>query len=163
MTPRRGFTLIELLIVVAIMAILSAAAMAVVIGPLGDTQRSEAERQLNTGFTLFHTRLVIDLHQASEVRIGDDGDTLEVIPLDTESVLISYSVDEHGVLRRSREGFAATPLVPNVQALAFSPGEAAHRLDWHISAGFSAWHRDFGLDRGGTLTIGPPWRGRTGS
>lgn len=149
MRSRRAMTLIELLIVVAIIAILSAAALAVVVAPLADVLRSRAEARLNGGFGMLHAALVADLHDAREARIGADGSELEVVGPDGTAVV--YAVDEGGTLRRRRGDEAAIALVPDVSDAAFSLDGPF--VQFEVGARTVGWDRDMHVRRGGRIAV----------
>lgn len=150
MKRRRALTLIELLIVIAILAILSAAALAVVIAPMADVHRSRVEDEMNSGFGLFHASLVGDLHDALEVRT--DGGTLEAVLPDADGTTVWYAVDEGGILRRHRGEGAGIALLRHVESVEFAREDAFIRF--RANARFAEWDRDFRFERDGRIAVG---------
>jgi len=150
MKRRRALTLIELLIVIAIIAILSAAALAVVIAPMADVHRSRVEDEMNSGFGLFHASLVGDLHDAVEARAN--GDSLDIVLPDAEASTVRYAVDDQGILRRHRGDGAGVALLRHVESVEFARDDAFVRF--RANARFSEWDRDFRFERDGRIAVG---------
>ncbi|MDX2175575.1 MAG: type II secretion system protein [Candidatus Sumerlaeia bacterium] len=120
---QRGFTLIELLIVVAILAISSAALMYPTTHTMREQRLADERHGQEAGLAMAMPQLVSDVRAARRVSPLDGGHELER----ADGARVRYSVDARGLLVRDAEG-ASQALVPNVEAFSILRTEGGARI-----------------------------------
>jgi prepilin-type N-terminal cleavage/methylation domain-containing protein len=94
-----AFTLIELLIVVAIIAIMSAASMAVIVAPMQERTFASLDHSRQAGESTLLARLVEDTHSAARIPTAEAG-RLVLETTGSAALRITYHVDTDHHLRR---------------------------------------------------------------
>ncbi|MCC5874873.1 MAG: type II secretion system protein [Candidatus Sumerlaeia bacterium] len=97
---KRGTTLIELLIVVAILAIMSAALLAVVIAPVKEQVVTDLKMEQLDGTTLLLTTMVEDARTASTIKVTESGATVHLFRDEPMEWGVVYHLDDRNVVRR---------------------------------------------------------------
>ena len=123
---RRGFTLIELLIVIAILALLSAASLGPIVAPLREQQYAEAEAAGVGALARLVPVLVEDAHAAVSLEVAPDGKSF-ILPRRSGKAAAAYRLGEDGVLRR---GLLGNIDLAQVRGGAPLPAYAAPIADW---------------------------------
>jgi prepilin-type N-terminal cleavage/methylation domain-containing protein len=147
---RSGFTLIELLIVTAIVAILSAATLALFVSPLREYARTNRVAEAEAGLGLALATLTADAHGA--VRIEDDGRFIRFRNASGDNDAV-YLRDNGGVLRR----FVWPRVNDDLPAPYSSPGSviASELLRSEVKVDEAARTVSFVLATGGELSGEP--------
>lgn len=153
MSRRRAFTLIEILIVIAIMAILSAAGIAVYTAPAEERVRADEESAAEAGMAVFFTRL----QQAGldATRAGTADGALMFYGADAAEPFCVFGLSDRRLYHQV-PGSVAAVLYDKVDALEVEPLDGGRRLRVSLlvaasSAAPSARRRSM------EITIGRPW------
>lgn len=171
-----GFTLIELLIVVAIVAIMSAATMAVVIAPSQENARAETQMDLETGAALFFSRLAAEVHESAGIETAANPLALVVAPRRPGARWTAYFVDNQKKLRHAEtdEGQAkgilrgdigaelkarSAALVPGVVELKAVHSDANGLWTISLRAETERLNETFAIQRQVELAPGNAWTG----
>jgi prepilin-type N-terminal cleavage/methylation domain-containing protein len=96
-----GLTLIELLIVIAIMAIMSAASLAVIVAPAREHAYATIEMQFEAGAAAFFAAITNDLHSARDVTVTGEPAAIVLGDISADGRGAAYWVDAAGNLRRA--------------------------------------------------------------
>lgn len=165
--PKRGshtgFTLIELLIVIAILAIMSAATFAVFTAPLQEEVHSAAEASAEAGLGSFFSSLVRDAHNAAAVEATPGHPGFALPGAAPEGGKVVYWVDPEQRLRRAVLSAEAAPelsekqgaaLVENVNSLTVEPVEGTTLWRIQIRGGTTRLGRASSYDRAMEVAVG---------
>lgn len=164
----RGYTLIELLIVVAIIAIMSAASMTIFVAPMQENAIASIDNARQNGESTFFARLVEDAHSANRILAAQPG-KLSLETTGTVPQTITYYTDEQHSLRRHvakspgdlKSPNAGAALLENVQT--FTPEQISDGKECRITlaSATTRYARTFGESHTIVLGIGSQgWTGR---
>lgn len=103
---RNAFTLIELLIVIAIIAILTAASITTFVAPMQEQAFASIDHSRQVGESTLLARLVEDAHSADKVTTASAGEFV-LQTTGTAPISIRYYVDDSKRLRRSANALDA--------------------------------------------------------
>lgn len=154
---RTGFTLIELLIVVAIVAIMSAASMAILVGPMQVQALSSMHHSAQAGATTALARMVDDAHQSASLAPapGTTG-TLVMQSLVPGQPAILYYVDANRNLRRvqtttdafgaATQANAGAALLNDVQTFTADSTTTPGLTEVHLRAASSRYQKEVIVD-----------------
>lgn len=167
LTRAGGYTLIELLIVVAIIAIMSAASITVFVAPMQENAFASIDNARQNGEATLFARLVEDAHSADRIIAAQPG-KLALETSGTHAQTITYYIDSQQMLRRHVTNAATGPatanagaaLLENVQT--FTPGQTANGKQCSITlaSGTTRYARKIGDSHSIVLGIGTQgWTG----
>ncbi len=162
---RRAFTLIELLIVVAIIAIMSAATFSIITAPLQEDVLSDIEASAETGLATFFSALVQDAHSATVMEPQASGDGMRLRGAAAGGADVVYQVDAQRRLRRmvtaeeGPDGPVAGPapgaaILENVEALTVEAIPDSRLWRVAVRGGTTRFGRPLIFDRQVNLGVG---------
>lgn len=177
--PARGVTLIELLIVIAIIAVMSAATLAVITAPLQEDVLSRMDAATEAGLASFFSALAQDAHTAATLEPVAEAPGLRLKGAGGEggAADVVYFVDGHRRLRRAvvaagsvpgsgpaggadgRTGEGAAPapgtaLLEDVQELTAEPAAEGRLWKVRVRGGTERFGRPLVYDRQMILGVG---------
>ncbi|MCX7048592.1 MAG: type II secretion system protein [Candidatus Sumerlaeota bacterium] len=174
--PAHGFTLIELLIVIAIVAIMSAATISYLTMPPMENAIAETELNFERGAATFFAQAVFDAHGSVRLAPSENRKSLVFEKLGSGGNSVIYFIDASKRLRRMEiEGAAGANIAGNMESLTAererqSPVlmESAESLDaepdsasglWRIclTGASKSYDRNIAMEKSALISLGHAW------
>jgi prepilin-type N-terminal cleavage/methylation domain-containing protein len=155
-TRRHAFTLIELLIVVAIIAIMSAASMAMLVAPLREQVFNDIRLEQEAGASRLFTQITADAHDALDA-VYTELDGVNRLQIEKwNGTKIIYEVGPGRELRRIEDGQSRF-LLGGVTHFSARREQGMSILLVKVKAETVRMHRTIALDRFLRLNLGNIW------